>query len=175
MPKKVIAIIGTAGRDKSLTKTRSQWEWMVASAKELVPLGAHLVSGGAAWADHLAVHLMLTGHVDNLTLHLPAAFGIDKYKSSYAGNVANYYHNEFSKVIGTDTLKDIDVVTTMNGCDGTYQESIGAIAFKNRNTLIANMATECIAYGFTDKPSGGTLHTWNLLGNKPKQYIQIPY
>jgi len=49
-----IAIIGTAGRDKTIPMTRALWDWMLDDAKNRLKFKHHLVSGGAAWADHLA-------------------------------------------------------------------------------------------------------------------------
>ena len=52
-------IIGTAGRSHKELLTDKAWSNMVAKARELVPKGAMGISGGAAWADHIAVELYM--------------------------------------------------------------------------------------------------------------------
>jgi hypothetical protein len=73
-------IIGTAGRSHKELLTDKTWPNMVAKARELVPKGAMGISGGAAWADHIAVELYRLGHLSQLMLHLPAP--IDNVSSS---------------------------------------------------------------------------------------------
>ena len=48
-----VVIFGTAGRDKSRILDRRLWDAMLENARELVPAGSYLISGGAAWANHL--------------------------------------------------------------------------------------------------------------------------
>ena len=43
-----IAIIGTAGRDKEKPMSLALWKFMLNDAYSRIPLGAHLISGGAA-------------------------------------------------------------------------------------------------------------------------------
>src|SRR5690606_1280513 len=72
-----IAIIGTAGRGDDAAKLGpALFAAMVRDAAERVAAfpDPRLVSGGAAWADHVAVKLFLEGKVAGLTLHLPAEF-----------------------------------------------------------------------------------------------------
>lgn len=61
------AIIGTAGRDKAKPMTRKTWDWMLRTAMEQIPPDSHLVSGGAAWSDHIAVALFLMDYAAELT------------------------------------------------------------------------------------------------------------
>lgn len=50
----MLAVIGTAGRDKTVPMTRKLWDSMCTDlAARLEPTDV-LVSGGAAWADHIA-------------------------------------------------------------------------------------------------------------------------
>ena len=69
-----------------------------------------LVSGGAAWADHVAVTLALDGTVDPaaLTLHLPAAFEDGRFDADTRdGGTANHYHRLFYARSGIDGLAEI--------------------------------------------------------------------
>lgn len=108
-----MAIIGTAGRrsDKPLM-SRKLWTSMWATARLRVYQWkpTKLVSGGAAWADHLAVQLYIEGVVPELKLYLPADFRDYGFLSTghrSPGGVSNYYHGLMSKVLGWETLFDI--------------------------------------------------------------------
>ena len=161
-----IAIIGTAGRDKSKPMTHRLWNWMVADAKSRTGPGDHLVSGGAAWADHLAVTLFLEGHVKELTLHLPAPF-VQRFigPSQSAASAANYYHRLFSTEIETNTLAEIERCTGMEHCHGTFEPAAaGYAAMFTRNKKVAAAADTMFAYTFGtgDVPAdGGTKDTWD--------------
>lgn len=179
---KKIAIIGTAGRDKTKPMTKELWSWMVAHAKAHIPEHSHLISGGAAWADHLAVWLFIQGHADQLTLHLPAPMEtefIGPYKS--AASAANYYHKLFSARIGIDTLDEIVTVSGLPGCHGTVQPAqAGYGGMFARNALIAHDAEAMLAYTFGDgkiPADGGTLDTWNKCQCDPiyKMHVQLPF
>lgn len=161
-----IAIIGTAGRDKSKPMTLALWEWMLADALSRVPSGAHVVSGGAAWADHLAVELFRCGHAGELTLHLPAPFHNQQFigPRQSAGNAANYYHQLFSKAIGRNTRADIEWAAEQPMVNGSFEpEAEGYGAMFARNLKVA-ACEEMLAYTFGtgDRPAdGGTAHTWD--------------
>lgn len=159
------AIIGTAGRDKTKPMTLSLWEWMVNDATRRVPKGTHLVSGGAAWADHLAVKLYLNGHTDKLTLHLPAPFTTKWFVGPGGGSAsaANYYHERFSQIISIDSLLEIrqalekGAIATFESYQGGYE---GMFA---RNLKVAQ-ADEMLAYTFglgRIPADGGTRDTWD--------------
>lgn len=162
----MIGIIGTAGRDKTAPLSLVLWERMLEDARERVPKGEWLVSGGAAWADHLAVRLFLEGHVSKLTLHLPAKFKGDKYVGEFgtAGGVSNYYHKRFSLVLRLNSLEEIKEARIRKGYTETAENPmIGYAAMFARNAKIAEDATELIAYTFGsgERPeSSGTLDTW---------------
>jgi hypothetical protein len=189
-----IAIIGTAGRDKTKPMTLELWKWMLRDVYSRVPKGAHVVSGGAAWADHLAVSMFLFGHAGEISLFLPAPFvfstgeyvkGADHFEEDgwkSAGGIANYYHRRFSDVIKRDTLHQIgDVVrqywTVENSPVRIEQEpsSPGAGGMFVRNKKVAQ-ADEMLAYtfGIGDEPDdGGTRDTWNKCQGK-KTHITLP-
>jgi hypothetical protein len=174
-----IAIIGTAGRDRSMPMTKSLWEAMTADARNRTSQGCHLVSGGAAWADHLAVELFLTGHASDLTLHLPAPFENGRFVGPYKGaaSAANYYHRLFSEILNYDTLGDIAGIEHHPRVHSTFQpEAAGYAAMFARNKLVAADATEMLAYtwGTGNKPAdGGTLNTWNQCGSGRKTHIPL--
>lgn len=174
-----IAIIGTAGRDKTKPMTHRLWNWMVADAKSRTGPGDHLVSGGAAWADHLAVQLFLDGHVKALTLHLPAPFAngvfIGPYRS--AASAANYYHQLFSNELEVNTLSEIELAASMPNCDGTFEQAAeGYGAMFARNKKVAAAADLLLAYTFGegDVPAdGGTKDTWDQCKGK-RIHISLP-
>src|SRR5690625_1953583 len=101
-----VAVIGTAGRDKSAPLSSALWRAMLDDLrKRLNPDTDVLVSGGAAWADHLAVVAYLEGWCNDLILYLPAPINDDGYAHAFAGartaaGVANYYHTRFSDLVG---------------------------------------------------------------------------
>ncbi len=162
-----IAIIGTAGRDKRMPMPPSLWDWMCHDATTRVPAGTHLVSGGAAWADHFAVYLFLTGHAERLTLHLPAPFVNGRFVGGYgtSGGAANYYHDRFSHVISQRTLRQLADCIDHTTCDVTHEPvALGYHAMFARNRRVAT-ADFLFAYTFGtgDIPAdGGTRDTWNV-------------
>lgn len=176
-----IAIIGTAGRDKNIPMTRALWDWMTQDVRERVREDGHVVSGGAAWADHLAVWLFLKGFVKELTLHLPAPLN-GKFLGPYqsAASAANYYHERFSNVVGCDTLAQIEGAAPMDHCYGTFEPAApGYGAMFNRNKKVAAAIGPddlMLAYTFGegDVPAdGGTRDTWNQCRGK-RIHIPLP-
>jgi len=76
-----IGIIGTAGRKEDGAKmSKELYGKMYRKADAYIsnlglePRDITLVSGGAAYSDHIAVSLYLDNKADNLTLHLPCEF-----------------------------------------------------------------------------------------------------
>tara|TARA_R110002126_G_scaffold106240_1_gene241098 strand:+ start:244 stop:717 length:474 start_codon:yes stop_codon:yes gene_type:complete len=135
-----------------------------------------LVSGGAAWADHLAVSLFLGDSSFELELYLPAPFKnalyvqlVDHYMDP--GRISNYYHGKFGK-------KMSDSHATLRG----IQRAIDAGAmvkvskgFKARN-LIVSGSDILLAYtwGEGDVPKdGGTKHTWDHSTASVKVHIPL--
>ena len=162
----MIAIIGTAGGDKTKPMTKALWGAMQRDVLVRVPKGAHVCSGGAAWADHLAVFLFLYGHADRITLHLPAPMNDREFIGQYgtAGGTANYYHRLFSKTLDRDTLADVIECTRADNCEGTYEPAgPGMSALFARNQKIAQCGS-MIAYTWGEgaiPANGGTRHTWD--------------
>ena len=184
VPGRVIGIIGTAGRDKEQKFDLETWEQMLADCRARVRPNDHAVSGGAAWADHLAVMMFLEGRIKELTLHLPAPMN-DKnqfegpFKS--AGSAANYYHEKFEAVAGYSSLDQIrDAID--HGANVTYQPvAPGVGAMFTRNKIVAQQVNDAgdrgavlaYTYGEGDKPAdGGTKNTWDQI--KASEKIHVP-
>lgn len=163
-----LAIIGTAGRKDDAARLNARaWALLCSAAATYVAAyqPKRLVSGGAAWADHLAVRLFLDGVAPALTLHLPASFGArgflenshDRYD---AARTANYYHRQFSQSARVPSINEI-----------TQAIAKGAVVrvtpgFKQRNTLVAAEAQGLLAFTFGPgvaqsifEPSSGTTPT----------------
>lgn len=164
-----IAIIGTAGRDRTKPMTRDLWARMVADAKHRIAPGATLVSGGAAWADHVAVALFLDGHASGLVLHLPAPLLPSHTfagSAGSAGSATNYYHSKFSAAIGRSSVEDIATAILFGASFTAHPKEPGMKAFFVRNAMVASEATACIAYTWgegLEPADGGTNHTWSLI------------
>lgn len=141
---KTLAVIGTAGRGADGTKlTPFHWTAMVAAAYEvaLSEKVTDLVSGGAAWADHVAV--AMSGS-------FPVKLYIPEWERDL--DIAAFYHRRFSGVIKEDTWSQVHAVSNIVNHRG----------FKDRNTLVARDADVSIAMTFGDGPNvkdGGTADT----------------
>lgn len=113
-----VAIIGTAGRNPNNVLTPELFSKMSARVLRIMEESGithdriTLVSGGAAWADHVAVDLWNMGSFHSCKLHFPAAWitgqGYEDTKSNdwrrNPGRSANQYHMSFSKAMGRSTL-----------------------------------------------------------------------
>lgn len=175
-----IAIIGTAGRKEDGAKlNKDVYTKMVRDAEQqLITLqeehvrdkpngyqyNLDLVSGGSAWADHIAVSLYLMDLADSLTLYFPCGWhqgsfeGIEITRNNQTARTANYYHSLFSKKMGKNTLLGIQRAIDKGA---TYHEISGG--FFARNLLVGKVDV-LLAYTFGEgevpKP-GGTKHTWD--------------
>ena len=171
MPDITLAIIGTAGRqDDAKHLTRRHFEAMLFVAGGLLEQInesnysiTHLVSGGAAYADHVAVRLFLDKKAPGLRLFIPAEWkdgayydsGIDDFKTN-PGRTANYYHRKFQSVTGINGLSDIQIAKSYGAelycCRG---------GFHGRNAMVAK-SDFLLAMTFGNGPivkAGGTEDT----------------
>ena len=167
-----LAIVGTAGRKDDAAKlSRHHFEAMCVVAEGLLnqleenkyPI-SHLVSGGAAWADHVAVRLFLDKKVPNLRLFLPAAWEDGRYKDNgitadpfkNPGGTANYYHRKFQVATHINSLSEIHSAKA-EGAELIPVEK----GFYARNALVAK--SDCIlaiTYGNGNEvKDGGTADT----------------
>lgn len=196
-PRVSLGIIGTAGRGSDRPRlSMNTFSRMVHKAEEVANQvnAVMLVSGGAAWADHVAVYLALHGPFAPrvLTLHLPGpiengelgGLGGATFTGS-DGPTATHYHQAFRRNTGIDGLKDIYTVQ-QNGAICTVSRG-----FLARNARVANDSSVLLAFTFGKGPpwqpqtfsrgttaqaaglkDGGTARTWNA--SKASVKIHIP-
>jgi len=165
-----LSIVGTCGRGEDYDKLNlSKYEEMYRVADKLIeyinsksptPL-THLVSGGAAFSDHLAVRLYLNNRIPNLKLYLPCAYENGEFTDDdifgRIASTANWYHSQFEKETGQNSLKEIQLAID-KGADVTVING-----FKNRNTYVS-MSHYILAMTFGEKDKvkdGGTWDTIN--------------
>lgn len=169
-----VAIIGTAGRNDDEKKlSPAIFQSMVDEARKTIvetwkldPSTVRLVSGGSAWADHVAVRLY-GAKWGGLDLHLPEAWDKTQFYDtrivdwkSNPGGTLNYYHRKFSAAMPCDSLAEIAALQKDERVrfivhDGMHQ----------RNTAVAARANYLIAFTFAAKNAktpkdGGTADTW---------------
>jgi hypothetical protein len=179
-----LAIIGTAGRLEDGKKLNlAKWNDM----KRLVAAFVkdhdvkHVVSGGAAFSDHLSVGLYLAGLIDHLDLMLPCEFDMKEVRFfdtgeynawNNPGGTSNFYHQHFSAKILRDSLGEIAKAITKGAA-----VTVGH-GFKDRNTIVAK-ADMMIAFTFGDGPQvkdGGTADTcrkYLTLGGKSLYHVDL--
>ena len=166
-----LAIIGSAGRKddaKKMSKNIFDAGCIVASglidqlSENNYPI-THLVSGGAAFIDHIAVKLFLDNKAPHLRLFLPAVFESgtffdngDKDPFKNPGGTANYYHKKFNNATHINSLTQIQIAK------GAGAELIPvAKGFYARNALVAK-SDFLLAMTFGKEhevKDGGTAHT----------------
>lgn len=166
-----IAIIGSAGRkeDKALV-TPAIWKKMVNDVYKQIKIAeegqlVHLISGGAAFADHLAVEVWENPdkcYVQELTLYFPSQW--DSARTQFVGNkdaqTANYYHELFSSAIYGHKFGSREMINQAI-IDGAKAIPVME-GFKARNLLVGQadvLITYTDSRGPLPKP-GGTYHTW---------------
>jgi len=185
-----IGIIGTAGRKDDYYKLN--YHTYFSAMEKVLELIMHkcnrdvgkndvcLISGGAAWADHIAV-LAYLAQPDLpfkvfLKLHLPCEFSKEdcQFVSSKDGLTANYYHDKFSLKLNTDSLKQIQM-SINNGA-----KTVNGGSFKSRNTEVAKDSDVLIALTFGNASKlkvGGTSDTMSkfikMKGNKNSYHLDL--
>ena len=178
-----VGIIGTAGRGDNfyrltpdLYNRAIQWVRLIVDP---LPHPLVLVSGGAAWMDHIAV-ILFRQIPSQLELHLPAPFVDGQYVSTRDGEISNHYHRKFSAKIGGDSLLGIQGVLP----DATVYTYPGFFARNNGvaqvDTLIAlTFGTRSGVYGpdvdarAAGLQDGGTAHTWNACKASLKYHLNL--
>jgi hypothetical protein len=116
------------------------------------------VSGGSAWADHLAVRLYNESVIEKLILYIPSTFRTEEkmFNTNYDGARLNQLHKKFSEVCNIDSLNEIALAVKKGG------QVVKGDNFHHRNTMIAKKCTHLVAFTFgIDEPKkGGTYDTW---------------
>jgi hypothetical protein len=175
-----IAIIGSAGRGKYASLvTRDLYIAMLEDAKHLVqkyrthPLTGEvrpvcLVSGGAAFSDHLAVSLYLGDHVDRLELKLPCMFNNATrcFVENSTGRTANYYHREFCQYTASRSSSSLEQLGKIVEESRTSEQIDVSMysGFKARNLAVGDVdILICYHWGSQDFPprGSGSRHCWS--------------
>lgn len=189
-----VGIIGTAGRKEAAAHLNYEvYLRMLEDARRRVqeiqpdPQKVELVSGGAAWADHLAVLLFLQGAAAKLTLFLPTALASTGFYVERSGRwqenpggTANHYHRQFTSKIraaqpDSTWASHLDL-QALPGREGVTLD-IGTGFLERNITLARYVGTgHLLAYtfGMGDEPAdGGTLHTWRTATQAHRQHVSI--
>lgn len=197
--KVVVSIVGTAGRKEDGAKlNRNVFENMKTKAEALIlnkfklrKQDVLLVSGGSAWADHIAVSLwlenMYTGSPEDmysgLRIFLPCGYDNGNTGTQFQfrqhnkrddpGTTLNRLHNQFNSAMGNgfDSLKDL-LCTEALGAELCCSFS----GFLNRNIQVAK-CDYMIAFTWGDSygqpKSGGTFHTWKNCKSQNKIHVPL--
>jgi hypothetical protein len=204
-----IAIIGTAGRKADGSKlTSDHFDRMVESVGKILTRlhvdmsTSKFISGGAAWADHIPVELVLRGLIPakNLTLYLPSDiddngiyFGTNGKSNSTAGT-ANYYHRLFSEKLGRKTSEELIKVRNMGavlvpGTGNFFVRNLEVaksvspggvlIAFtfghndSNQGIWSLRIVESTATATHVGLATGGTAHTFNAAKPKYKCHVRL--
>lgn len=180
----MLSIIGTAGRKEDADKLNSAlWNKVKMEVYSFVKNHnfPNLISGGAAFSDHLCVNLFNAGFVKNLTLCLPCKFENGKYLDngefnsfSNPGGTANYYHKKFSKTVNRDSLSEISTAIEKGA------NIIIGKGFYDRNKIVAEKSNILLAITFGGGgkvKDGGTKNTVEsfikLKGNNNTYHLDL--
>ncbi len=133
-----IAIIGTACRKEDAAKMTSQiFDAMMLAITSYIPQDrpVHLISGGAAGADHVAVATWLANPGKyQLTLFMPCLWDEKNVcaVTSACGYEMNKLHKFFSSVTNRDSLLEIETARKLGA-----KLDCSAAGFLARNSLVA--------------------------------------
>lgn len=165
-----VAVIGTAGGSKDSNSdklSKEIFQEMVSFADKTImndfgldSRGVILVSGGAAWSDHVAVELYKTGRYGGLEIHFPCEWKDGKHDDTgeydwriNPGRLSNTLHKAFSEKLGRESQNDFLLFS--NDERVSYNAGKG---FHTRNSRVAK-AEYMIAFTFGNI-KGGTADTW---------------
>jgi hypothetical protein len=181
MPEITLSIVGSAGRREDAERmSRNHFEAACVVAEGLIDQFGehnysitHLVSGGAAFIDHVAVKLFLKKKAPHLRLFLPCEWdngsfkdnGTDDWKSN-PGRTANRLHKAFQTRTQINSLSEIQIVKNK----GAELISV-AKGFYARNALVAKsdfLLAMTFGNGHEVK-EGGTAHTVRTYLNRVRK------
>ena len=176
-----LAIIGTAGRKPNQRQILSwdHMQWMADTVKCYIEFVLEkptneiiLVSGGSAWADHVAVRLYLEGNFGGLELYLPANFSKihKKYEPTREGKILNWLHYTCEIRSGINGLEELCQVMS-----DPKVEIIIRKGFSQRNTLVSQNNDHLIAFTFakSEPIEGGTYDTWKKTNHINKIHFSL--
>ena len=174
-----IAIVGFAGGHlpaDAPVLTGAHFRVMVQRAEQIIGelVGSswdavEFVSGGAAWADHVAIRMHLDRPETKLTVWAPCFMRQDGrfLEKNNVGRLANRLHHQFSQATGMDSFADLSRVR--NSVD------MRCSGFHQRNERIADGCDYMIAFSWAsgaEPTEGGTRHTWSLC-RAPKIHVPM--
>jgi len=178
-----VSIIGTSGRGCLNAMNKKIYKKMIIKTKDIIenhfkldPKNICLVSGGAAWADHVVVKLYLDKYVSNALLYLPCQWNhvsgkyVDRIQDHHnVAHIANQYHDLFSKKMKCNTLYEIQKAINQGLIINTSN-----YGFKNRNIEVAK-SDYLIAFTWNRviPQKGGTAHTWKNTTTPQKIHINL--
>ena len=189
-----VSIIGSAGRlgdgermsrDLFISMVRKA-EHLISNVFKLTKSDVALISGGSAWADHVAVRLWLESVADTdspdsfsgLRLYLPCAFDStsDGSPPMFHGSVGerlNELHASFTNKMKCEFDSRTDIVCAHAlGAELNYQYP----GFHNRNRQIGQ-SEYIIAFTWGESnvfpKAGGTKHTWDNSATVNKIHIPL--
>lgn len=183
-----LSIIGSAGRkeDAALVNHNNYWKMYNQVIAQIILWKLEeyrLVSGGAAFADHIAVSLFLNNHSPNISLALPCKWDATnkKYFDSGSndwrmnpGKIANHYHDAFREQTKINSLLELDsIYQKRKPPEVCWLDHFNG--FHDRNSFVAKsdyIIAFTSAKGEIPK-DGGTSDTWNKATTKNKKHFTI--
>ena len=175
-----LAIIGTSGRNPQdgakLLNFHMQWmaENVLCYIEHILKTTTDniiLVSGGSAWADHVAVQLYLEYNFGGLELYLPTNFDIiqKKYADTYEGLMLNILHMQCKEKIHVDVLNEL--------AEAISKKTTKVIVKKGvfqKNSLISKNCDHLICFIFGQTISGGgSYDTWKKTKHQNKTLLDL--
>jgi hypothetical protein len=181
-----VAIVGSAGRKEDARRMNSDHFTFMLNAVQhqieevwrLSPTNVRLVSGGAAFADHVAValHRLRPQHYSRLTLHLPVPFNTTRtaFDAAGIGSFSNAGHRTFCRQMGWNENQSLLELCRLSsdGVNVIVSEPArvagasppGVSSYFDRNRVVAQ-SDYLIAFTFTEAGAtqpkeGGTAHTF---------------
>jgi len=181
-----ISIIGSAGRGNDAKHVSCKRFEAMVNIVETMILNAEykwdqiqLISGGAAFSDHIAVALFLKHPDSKLILYLPCPWDTTQYHDTGSsdwcvnpGRISNKYHTEFTTKIGYNSLLQIEEAHKK----GAILDTTGR-GFHSRNLKVSNcqiLIAFTSATGNEPPSDGGTSHTWKASNKYNPFKVHIP-
>ena len=174
-----ISIIGSAGRNEDADKLNlkvylkmyhqlKEFIYSIMNANKIQLSDIELISGGSAWADHLAILFFFEHQEVKLILHLPCVFIDTRFERNRYGNVLNELHQQFSQKCEINSLWQIEKAIEL-GAQVYFHDG-----FFRRNDLIAKSDFMiAFTFGISQPKPGGTKDTWDKFKSSNKVHFNI--